>query len=99
MLPHVFFRGPAGVLSRCPIGDARTAAHTGSPVVVCRRNICQNITSYGLGRAVRNLVGLVAKNCKQQTRLQWRGCAPLGLLGPAPFATSQHASQDCYFIC
>ena len=99
MLPHVFFRGPAGVLSRCPIGDASPAAHTGSPVVVRSWNICQNITSYGLGRSVRNIIGLVAKTCKQQTRLQWRGCAPLGLLRPAPFAAPRHASQDGYFIC
>ena len=83
MLPHVFFRGPAGVLSRCPIGDASPAAHIGSPVVVRKRNICQNITSYGLGRAVRNIVGLVEKTCKQQTRLQRRECAPLGLVHPA----------------
>ena len=65
MLPHVFFRGPAGVLSRCPVGDVSPAAHTGSSVVMCRRNICQNITSYGLLGLSVTFVGLVAKSCKQ----------------------------------
>lgn len=98
MLPHVFVRGPAGVLSRCPTGDASPAEHIGSPAVVRKRNICQNITSYGLGRAVRNIVGLVAKTCKQQARLciaedvhhsGW--CIPL--------AFAAFRNRECNFTC